>query len=102
MMSLIWVVTDIVRVLVVDALSLRWDSQSTCIVDVEKVTFEFGKGWESFVVQFGSTNISVKTLERGSVEMMVTATANGPLEKIGIRIWDSSMIAVASENADAI
>jgi hypothetical protein len=102
LIALVWVVTGVVRVLVVDSVSLRWDSQSACVVDVQEVTFKFGKGWERFVVQLGSTDISVKALVRGSVEMVVTATANSSLEEIGVRVWNSSVVAVASENADAI
>jgi hypothetical protein len=102
LLSLGWVVADIIRVLVVDTLALGWDGQSTGVINVEKMTFKFSKSWQRFLIEFRASNVSIKTLVRSSVEVVVTATANGSFEEIGIGIWDSSVIAVASKDTDAI
>ena len=34
--------------------------------------------------------------------MMIAATTNGAFDQIGIRVWDTSMIAVMGQDANAI
>ncbi len=39
-----------VCVLVVVALALRWEGETTGFVDVEEMALKFGKWWQSFVI----------------------------------------------------
>jgi hypothetical protein len=65
------------------------------------VAFKFGEWWQSFVVLFGATDVSVKTLVGGGVEGMSAASANSTFDQLCIRDGDTSMVAIAGDGAQS-
>jgi hypothetical protein len=47
---MVGLLTGRVCVLVVVALVLRWEGETTGFVDVEEMALKFGKWWQSFVI----------------------------------------------------
>ena len=58
------------------------------------MAFEFSKSWESFIIEFSSSNISVESLVGGGIEVMVTASTDGSFEEVSIRVGNSGMVAI--------
>jgi hypothetical protein len=48
--EMVGLLTGRVCVLVVVALALRWEGETTGFVDVEEMALKFGKWWQSFVI----------------------------------------------------
>ena len=48
--EMVGLLTGRVCVLVVVALVLRWEGETTGFVDVEEMALKFGKWWQSFVI----------------------------------------------------
>ena len=67
-LGMVGLLTSRVCVLVVAALALRREGETTGFVDVEEMNLKFGKWWQSFVIEFGATDVSVEAMVRSGVE----------------------------------
>jgi hypothetical protein len=66
--------------LVAVALALRREGETTGFIDVEEMALKFGKWWQSFVIEFGSTDVGVKTLVGCGVEGVIAAATDGSFD----------------------
>jgi hypothetical protein len=96
------VTTGSVGVLVGVTVVLGWECEATGFVNVQEMAFEFGEWWQSFVIQFCSTYVGVEALIGCGVEGVIASTTNGAFDEFGVGVGDSSMIAVARKDADAV
>lgn len=87
--------------IIVTLLVLR-NREATCFVYVEEMTFKFSECWKRFVKKVGASDVGVKTLVRSSVEWMITTASDGTFDEVCVRVRNSSVIAVARKNANAV
>ncbi len=64
------------------------------------MAFKFGESGHFFIIEFGSAEVGIKTLVRGSIKMVITSTANGSFDKIGI--GNAGVVAITRQNSDAV
>ena len=66
------------------------------------MAFKFGESGQFFIVKFGSAEVGIKTLVRGSIKMVITSTANSSFNKICVSVGNAGVVAIARQNSDAV
>lgn len=66
------------------------------------MALKFGESGQFFIVEFGSAEVGIKTLVRGSIKMVITSTANSSFNKVGVSVRNAGVVAIARQNSDAV
>ena len=97
-----WETSGGVRMLVVVARLLGWEGDTSCFINVQQMTFKLSKCWESIIIQFSTSNVSIETLVGCGVEGVTASAANRAFEELSVSVGNACMITIASEDANAI